>query len=248
MRMLATVSYDGTNYAGYQIQPNAVTIQEKIEQALCQIHKGKEIRITASGRTDAGVHAIGQTFHFDTDLMIPEQNWKRALNAALPNDIYIKAIHQVADHFHARFDVKAKEYQYVVLNAGDQNIFKRNYSLHVHEPLDLNKMQQACQYIEGEHDFTAFSAANSGVKGSKVRTIYHASCEQTEECYLFTFEGSGFLYNMVRILVGTVLEVGKGQRSPDDLVDIINSKDRSNAGKTVAPQGLFLKKVRYKDV
>ncbi|MFB1051406.1 tRNA pseudouridine(38-40) synthase TruA [Paraliobacillus sp. JSM ZJ581] len=245
MRMCAIVSYDGTAYAGYQIQPNAMTIQEKVEQALSKIHKGQKIQITASGRTDSGVHANGQTFHFDTNLAIPEANWKKALNAVLPNDIRIKSVHHVSDDFHARFDAKAKTYQYYVSNKEDNHVFQRNYSYLVRESLDLNAMQQACTMIEGEHDFTAFCAANNGVKGTKVRTIYRATCEQMKDQYIFTFEGSGFLYNMVRILVGTLIEIGKGNRKPAEMKEIINSKDRATAGKTAPPQGLFLVAVTY---
>ncbi|CQR48491.1 tRNA pseudouridine synthase A [Paraliobacillus sp. PM-2] len=245
MRLLTTVSYDGTAYAGYQVQPNALTIQEKIEQALSKIHKGQEIRIVASGRTDAGVHAVGQTFHFDTDLKIPETNWKRALNAVLPNDIYIDHVQLVPDDFHARFDVKTKKYQYYVLNNEDKDVFQRNYSYFVKESLDIVSMQQACTMLEGEHDFTAFCAANAGVKGTKVRTIYQATCEQHKNQYIFTFEGSGFLYNMVRIIVGTLIEVGKGNRKPMEIREILVSKDRSKAGKTAPPQGLFLTSVTY---
>lgn len=245
MRMLAIVSYDGTAYAGYQVQPNAMTIQAKIEQALAKIHKGQDIRITASGRTDSGVHAIGQAFHFDTNLTIPEGNWKRALNALLPKDIQIKSVQCVSDDFHARFDVKAKTYQYYVWSTEDNHLFQRNYSYLVRGSLDLNAMQQACAMIEGEHDFTAFCAANDGVKGTKVRTIYRATCEQKEDQYIFTFTGSGFLYNMVRILVGTLIEIGKGKRKPEEMKEIINSKDRAQAGKTAPPQGLFLASVTY---
>ncbi|WP_079708129.1 tRNA pseudouridine(38-40) synthase TruA [Paraliobacillus ryukyuensis] len=245
MRMLATVSYDGTAYAGYQVQPNAVTIQEIIEKCLRKMHKGQAIRIHASGRTDANVHAIGQTFHFDTNLAIPEHNWKQALNALLPNDIFVSSVQQVADDFHARFDVTAKEYRYYVRNAKDQDVFQRNYSFHVGETMNLAKMQQACHFIEGEHDFTSFCAANAGVKGSKVRTIYQATCEKNRDTLIFTFKGSGFLYNMVRILVGTLLEIGKGKREPSDIVEILTSKDRTKAGRTAPAHGLFLQSVTY---
>jgi len=243
---MCVVSYDGTNYAGYQIQNNGITIQEKIEKALKVLHKGKEIQAIASGRTDARVHAVGQTFHFDTTLTIPEENWKRALNAQLPKDIFITSVHQVVDDFHARYDAIVKEYRYFVLNRKDPDIFVRNHRTHVREYLDINAMQEACTYIEGEHDFSAFCSAKTDVKGSKVRTVYQASCQKDGDQVIFIFKGSGFLYNMVRILVGTLVEIGKGERHASSIQETINSKDRNEAGKTAPPQGLFLWEVTYR--
>lgn len=245
MRYLCVISYDGTNYAGYQVQPNKVTIQSTIEQALKMIHKGKSVLITASGRTDARVHAVGQTFHFDTTLTIPIENWKRALNALLPDDILVKEVKQVADDFHARYDVTAKTYRYLVFNQREHDPFQRNYSYHVRGKLDIEAMQNACEYLIGEHDFSAFCAAKAGVKGSKVREIYYASCEKEKGRIVFTFTGNGFLYNMVRIIVGTILEIGTGRYPAEKLKRIIDSKQRAEAGKTVPPQGLYLSKVHY---
>ena len=246
VRIMCVVSYDGTNYAGYQIQNNGITIQEKIEKALKALHKGKEIQVIASGRTDARVHAVGQTFHFDTTLTIPEENWKRALNARLPKDIFVKSVHRVVDDFHARYDAIVKEYRYFVLNQKDPDIFVRNHRTHVRENLDISAMQEACTYIEGEHDFSAFCSAKTDVKGSKVRTVYQASCQKDGDQVIFIFKGSGFLYNMVRILVGTLIEIGKGERHPSSIIETIASKDRNKAGKTAPPQGLFLWEVTYR--
>ncbi|MBU5594645.1 tRNA pseudouridine(38-40) synthase TruA [Amphibacillus sp. MSJ-3] len=245
MRLLATVSYDGSNYAGYQIQPDQLTIQSVIESALTQIHKGQPIKITASGRTDAGVHAHGQTFHFDSELMIAEVNWKKAMNALLPDDIVIKNVEQVSDQFHARYSAKQKTYRYVILNSADPSPFQTKYSTYIHQPLHIESMNQACQYLIGEHDFTSFCAANSHVKGSKVRKIYQASCQKQDQYLIFTIRGNGFLYNMVRIIIGTLIEVGLGKRSPECIPEIIMSKDRKLAGKTAPAQGLYLDHVIY---
>lgn len=247
MRFLATVSYDGSNYAGYQIQPDQITIQSVIESALKKIHKGKIVKITASGRTDAGVHAYGQAFHFDSQLMIPEANWKKALNAILPDDIVIKKVEQVAARFHARYSAKIKTYKYVILNAEDPSPFQTKYSAYINQTLNVEAINRACQDIIGEHDFTSFCAANSHVKGSKIRTVYRASCEAKDQYLIFTFTGNGFLYNMVRIMVGTLIEIGLGKRDPDRLPEIIKSKARGAAGKTAPAQGLYLDHVKYSD-
>lgn len=246
MRYLAVVSYDGSNYAGYQIQPDQLTIQAVIEQALAKMHKGKPIKITASGRTDAGVHAYGQVFHYDSELAIPEANWKKALNSLLPDDIVILKVKKATSSFHARYDALEKTYQYVILNSDDPSPFEVNYSTFIAEELDVSLINAACQYLIGEHDFTAFCAANSSVKGDKIRTIYDAHCKQDRDRLILSFTGNGFLYNMVRIIVGTLIEIGQGKRPVADLPKIINSKDRSLAGKTAPPQGLYLDNVTYK--
>ena len=245
MRYLATVSYDGSNYSGYQVQPNRVTIQSVIEQALSKMHKDKPIKIVASGRTDAGVHAIGQTFHFDSELEIPEANWKRALNSLLPADVVILDIERVPDTFHARFHAVKKTYKYLVLNQVDPSPFHSKYTAHIKQELDIKVINQACEYLIGTHDFTSFCAANSGVKGDKSRTIYQASCEKEDHLIAFLFTGDGFLYNMVRIIVGTLLEIGLGKREPTEMEAIISMKDRDKAGKTAPPQGLYLEQVEY---
>lgn len=246
MRYMCVVSYDGTRYAGYQKQLNAaVTIQATIEKALAKIHKGEKVETTASGRTDAGVHAKGQTFHFNSSLALPEQNWARALNAVLPDDIVVVKVSEVAEDFHARYHVTAKTYHYVVLNQKELDPFQRNYCFHVKEKLDLEQMQTACQLLMGKHDFTAFCTAKTGVKGSKVRELYHVSCQEQYGKIVFTFTGKGFMYNMVRILVGTLLEIGRGKRSAEDIPTIIASKERSQAGQTAPAHGLYLTEVRY---
>ncbi|MFD2925203.1 tRNA pseudouridine(38-40) synthase TruA [Halobacillus naozhouensis] len=244
-RLKCRVEYDGTAYAGYQVQPNGVTIQAKIENALTQMHKGERVKVIASGRTDAGVHAVGQVIHFDTNLHIPASNWKRALSSMLPSDIRVANAEQVSEDFHARYDAKGKEYRYYVWNSPEANLFRRLYTYHIRKPLDIESMREACRWVEGEHDFTSFCSPRTDLKGSKVRTIRKAAIEQQGTELVFIFKGNGFLYNMVRILVGTILEVGLGDRTPDELKTMLAAGDRKSAGKTAPPHGLFLWNVDY---
>ncbi|SFK51083.1 tRNA pseudouridine38-40 synthase [Halobacillus dabanensis] len=244
-RYRMVVRYDGTNYVGYQVQPNGNTIQAELEKALKKVHKGEPVKVTASGRTDARVHAMGQVIHFDTPLSIPPDNWKRALTSILPDDIHIKSVEQVAEDFHARYDTIGKEYRYFVRNHKEPDLFRRHYTHHVKASLDMDAMVKACHYLKGENDFTSFCSPKTDIKGSKVRTIYEADVKKQLDEVIFTFRGSGFLYNMVRILVGTLLEVGRNERTPEDILAIIEAKDRGAAGKTAPPQGLFLWEVFY---
>ncbi|QAS52645.1 tRNA pseudouridine(38-40) synthase TruA [Halobacillus litoralis] len=244
-RLRLTIQYDGTFYAGYQVQPNGNTIQAEIEKALGKMHKGHIVKVTASGRTDAGVHALGQVVHFDTPLNVPLENWKRALNPILPDDIQVVSAERVSSDFHARYDTTGKEYRYFVRNHKDPDLFRRHYTHHVRADLDVEAMMRACQYIEGKHDFTSFCSPKSDVKGSKVRTIHEASVTRQESEIIFTFRGTGFLYNMVRILTGTLLEVGRHEREAEDLTRVIEAEHRDEAGNTAPPRGLFLWQVYY---
>ena len=244
-RIKCTIKYDGSGFSGFQVQPQYRTVQGVLERVLKEMHKGREIRLQASGRTDTGVHALGQVIHFDSSYNIPEENWKRALNTLLPDDVYIDKVEQVTEAFHARYSVKEKEYHYFVWNAEEPDVFKRNYSHHFPYPLDIERMQEACKLLEGTHDFTTFSSAKSTAKGSKIRTIFHASCQRNGEEVEFIFRGSGFLYNMVRIMVSVLLDIGQGRRDPEDIRELLEKKDRQLAGKTIAPQGLYLWNVRY---
>ncbi|RWZ52092.1 tRNA pseudouridine(38-40) synthase TruA [Halobacillus fulvus] len=244
-RIRCTIQYDGTNYAGYQIQPNGNTVQAELEKALKKMHKGQDVKVTASGRTDSGVHAKGQVIHFDTPLAIPSSNWQRALSSMLPDDIWVHDAERVDPDFHARYDTTGKEYRYFVWNKREPDIFKRHYRYHVKAELNVEAMKEACRRLEGEHDFTSFCSPKTEVKGNKVRTIYEASVEADGPELMFVFRGSGFLYNMVRILVGTLIEIGRGERKPEDIASIIEAKHRDAAGKTAPPQGLFLWEVSY---
>jgi tRNA pseudouridine38-40 synthase len=244
-KVKCVLQYDGSNFFGYQIQPEKRTVQGELEKALEKIHKGEKIRVYASGRTDTGVHAKGQTIHFKTTLTIPASSWKRALNALLPEDLYVEESEEVNEDFHARFNVQEKEYHYVILNREQPDIFTRNYAFHFPYKLNIEAMQEACRYLEGTHDFTTFSSAKATVKGDKVRTLFEASCQKIEDNIEFHFRGSGFLYNMVRILVGTLLDVGQEKIEPIEIKSMLEKKDRGLAGKTAPSQGLYLWKVRY---
>lgn len=244
-RLKCIISYDGSRFSGYQIQPNGRTVQEEIETVLTTIHKGKFIRITSSGRTDAGVHAKGQVIHFDTDLTIPMANWRKAINALLPDDVQVIQVEEADASFHSRYDVKVKEYRYFVLNRELRDVFQRNYSSHLPGNYDIDRINEACAMLEGRHDFTSFCSTRTDLTGEKIREIYQASCHKNGDMLVFTFKGSGFLYNMVRIMVGTLLEIGQGKRPAEEIKDILEAKDRTAAGKTVSPEGLFLCRVEY---
>jgi tRNA pseudouridine38-40 synthase len=244
MRVKCIVSYDGTRFSGYQVQPQKRTIQGEIEEALCKIHKGQLIKIHASGRTDAYVHAIGQVFHFDTDLTIPDEKWPYALNSLLPEDIVILDASYVNHDFHSRFHTTAKEYRYRIHQQKMENVFTRNYSLHYPYKLDFDAIKQACTHLCGTHDFTSFCVAKTVVE-DKVRTINSIELIENGSEVTFCFNGNGFLYNMVRILVGTLLDVGQGVIRAEDIPTILNGRDRSLSGKTVPGHGLYLWKVYY---
>ncbi|KKE78544.1 tRNA pseudouridine(38-40) synthase TruA [Oceanobacillus caeni] len=244
-RFKCTIQYDGTLFNGYQVQPNKRTVQGEIEKVLRKMHKGQDIRIIGAGRTDAGVHALGQVIHFDSTMEIHETGWKKALNAQLPDDIHVLSVEKVHPDFHARFDVIEKEYHYFILNQETPDLFKRNYMYHFPYSLDMEKMQEACQYLEGTHDFTTFSSSKATVKGDKVRTIYEASCKWEDNQVEFIFRGSGFLYNMVRILVSVLLDIGQGKREPEDIPILLEKRDRRVVGKTIDAHGLYMWKVTY---
>ncbi|MFG6117257.1 tRNA pseudouridine(38-40) synthase TruA [Halobacillus sp. MO56] len=244
-KLKCIIQYDGTAFAGYQVQPNGRTIQAEIEAALSKMHKGEVVKVIASGRTDAGVHAVGQVIHFTSDLDIPLDGWKRALTAMLPADIRVADVQYANSDFHARYDTTGKEYHYKVLNQKEADLFRRHYSYHVPQPLNIEAMSKACDYLEGEHDFTSFCSARTTVKGDKIRTITKAEVVVEGNEITFIFRGTGFLYNMVRILVGTLLEIGRGERDPEAVTGMILARDRSAAGKTAPPHGLFLWKVFY---
>ena len=244
-RVKCILTYDGSSFSGFQIQPNQRTVAGELEKALKTIHKGQAIRIQSAGRTDAGVHAKGQVIHFDTELAIPDANWKRALNALLPDDIFIKLAQTVTEDFHARFSAVAKEYHYDVQTTPEPDVFNRKYAYYFPYELNLEKVRQACNYLEGTHDFTTFSSAKATIKGSRVRILYELSCKEYEDGIRFTFYGNGFLYNMVRIIVSLLLDVGQGKREPEDIPNLLAAKDRSKVGKTISPVGLYLHRVVY---
>jgi tRNA pseudouridine38-40 synthase len=239
------IAYDGTDFAGYQVQPEKRTIQSEFEAVLAQMHKGTIIKVTASGRTDSGVHAKGQVLHFESPLTFPTENWVKAFSALLPTDIIVLEVDIVPDDFHARFHTTGKEYRYIIARSKLRDPFQRNYAYHYPYPLDWEAMREAISYLIGTHDFTSFCSAKTEVV-DKVRTIQVMDFEESDGYMVFRFVGEGFLYNMVRILVGTLLDVGSGKMSPHDMSGILAKQDRSFAGKTAPAQGLYLWKVFYK--
>jgi tRNA pseudouridine38-40 synthase len=243
MRVAFIVEYDGTAYAGWQVQKNAVTIQEKIEEALLSLNKG-HVTVTGAGRTDSGVHARGQCGHFDIDCNIPAEKFQFILNTKLPKDIRIKRSWQVSKDFHSRFSAKGKRYVYRIYNSPSASALMGRFTMHVPENLDINKMCEAAEFIKGTHDFKAFCAAGSQVK-TTVRTVYKLDITKKDELIEITVEGNGFLYNMVRIIAGTLIEVGKNKKSPGDVKEIIEGKARKAAGMTADPQGLTMDEVFY---
>ena len=244
-RLKATISYDGTNFAGYQVQPGKRTVQLELEKVLSVMHKGQPVKVIASGRTDARVHATGQVIHFDTPLAIPCDKYMKALNVQLPRDIRVLAVEEVASDFHARYSVSGKRYRYIWNCEAIMSPFRRFYTVETNgvKP-DVEAMKVAAQAILGTHDFSCFCAANTSVI-DKVRTVSNLELTWYGEELHMTIEGNGFLYNMVRIIAGTLWEVGIGKRDPKNITLVIDSGDRGNAGKTAPAQGLYLEKVFY---
>jgi tRNA pseudouridine38-40 synthase len=243
-RYKCIISYDGSGFSGYQVQPNKRTVQSQIESVLAKIHKGSVVKIAASGRTDAGVHAKGQVIHFDSALSLPEDKWELALNSMLPEDISVLSVEKADSAFHVRFDASRKEYRYFLYQSPKRDPFQRNYAYHYPYPLNLAVMRKACTFLLGTHDFSSFCSARTEVE-DKVRTIETIEISQDGDRISFRFIGNGFLYNMVRILVGTLIEVGSGKRQPEEIVGILEKRDRRYAGKTAPGQGLYLWKVFY---
>lgn len=246
MRYFMTFSYDGTAYRGYQKQPGEKTIQEEIEKILTKINSEKNVSISATGRTDAGVHALNQKAHFDLEHDVEEEKLRDSLNKMLPDDIYVKRIEKVSKNFHARFDVKAKEYIYKI-NIGEYNPLERNYVYQYNKRLDVSEMERALKYLEGEHNFKSFTKMNSE-KDDYVRTIIQATLirevKNVNEIVI-SLVGTGFLRYMVRNIVGLLIEIGEGKRKSEEIYTILQAEDRSAAGKIAPPNGLYLKDVFY---
>lgn len=238
-----TVAYDGTAYHGFQRQANAITIQQVLEERLAQVF-GHQLKITGAGRTDAGVHAYGQVVNFNTTGTIPTDRIPLAAKGLLPSDIVICAAENVPGEFHARASARSKTYIYRVYQGSVPDPFLRNYAWNNPKALDTAAIHDAMGNIVGTHDFSAFRAAG-GPPVNPVRTILAASCRQQENIIEFSFRGTGFLYHMVRNLVGTLIDVGRGKLSSAGFTQILAAGDRSQAGVTAPPQGLYLKEVFY---
>lgn len=246
-RYKVVIAYDGTNYVGFQRQINGKSIQEVLEKALYKMSKGHDIRVIASGRTDSGVHAIGQVIHFDYPVVLSEIAIQKALNSLLPSDIRIQDVQKVSQQFHARYHTLRKEYHYRVSMSKVQSPFKDRYTLHHAYRMDIPRMQQALKAVVGTHDFTSFCSTKSD-KENKVRTVTKAEIivDELNNELVFIFEGDGFLYNMVRILVGTTLQIGDGLKDVSELSKLLDAKDRNLSGPTALAKGLYLVRVDYK--
>lgn len=249
-RYKMTMAYDGHLFHGFQMQPNQRTVQGEIEKALQKMTKGKRVIVEGSGRTDAGVHALGQVIHFDyPGNVIPADRMILALNSMMPMDIIFKECEIVSEDFHVRYSAKGKWYHYRVSLDRFVNPFKRFYTGHYPYPLEVERMQIAAKDLIGTHDFTSF-AASGGQIIDKVRTMYYVNVEKDEKEneIVFDFICSGFLYNMVRILVGSLLEIGNGKRPLDDFPRIIAAKNRQEVRETAQASGLYLYHVFYDEL
>ncbi|MBW1917067.1 MAG: tRNA pseudouridine(38-40) synthase TruA [Deltaproteobacteria bacterium] len=238
------LEYDGSRYHGWQRQKNALTIQEVLETCLGRL-TGDDIRVIGSGRTDAGVHALGQVANFKTASQLPLAAFGAGLNSMLPPDIAVLTVQEVDPEFHARYAALAKTYEYRLLNRAVRSPLHRGYCWWVPMPLAASAIQQAMVELPGEHDFSAFQAGGSNIK-NPVRRVWAASWEKAaEDWYKFRITANGFLRGMVRALVGTLVEIGRGKRPPEELSQILASRDRRRAGPTAPAQGLYLVQVIY---
>ncbi len=242
-RIRLILEYDGTAYVGWQTQPNGIAVQQLVEEQLQHI-TGEHINIHASGRTDSGVHALAQVAHFDTEARMPADKFAYALNAGLPRDIRIRYSDEAPQSFHSRFDVKAKQYRYTIVTGPHARAFLRNTALHLHGTFDEAKLHGAAADIIGSHDFRAFMASGSSMENT-VREIYRSQWTRSGSMLIYDVEGSGFLYNMVRILVGTMLDIAKGTLPEGSMRTALASGCRDDAGATAPAHGLALVRVRY---
>lgn len=238
-----TVAYDGTAYHGFQRQANAITVQQILEEGLTALF-GHEITVTGSARTDTGVHAYGQVVNFYTTGRIPAERIVMAARGIFPADIVVREAVEVAESFHARISAKSKVYLYRIYNARVGDPFCRNYAWHIMQPLNVEAMTKGVAFLKGTHDFSSFRASG-GASVNPVRTIMKAAIRQNAETIECEFWGTGFLYHMVRNMVGTLVEVGMGKRPSEDVGIILAGRDRTKAGVTAPPEGLFLSEVIY---
>lgn len=240
-----TIEYDGKDFNGWQKQPNKLNIQGEIERAIQEITKEEKIELNASGRTDAGVHALGQVANFKTNSKMPVEKFPIAINTKIKKSIVIKNAEEVPERFHSRYNCKQKTYRYIINNSEYGSAIYRNQEYHIPIKLDVEEMKKAVKFFEGEHDFKGFKASGTSNKNS-VRKVFKTKVELHDDSRIYIeLTGSGFLYNMVRIISGTLVDVGLGKIKAEDIPEIILSGDRQMAGKTLPPQGLYLLKVEY---
>ena len=243
MRVKLVVAYDGTNYSGWQLQKNAVTIEQKLNEALTDL-LGEEIVVTGASRTDAGVHSLGNVCIFDTDTRIPAEKICYALNSRLPEDIVVQESCEVDSDFHPRAGKSSKTYEYRVLNRTLPDPTRRRDTYFYHYDLDVEAMKRAASYLEGEHDFKSFCSVHAQVE-STVRTIYSCTVTKDDDVIRIRVTGNGFLYNMVRIIAGTLIEVGAGKRKPEEIISMLEATDRCSAGPTAPAHGLTMIGIQY---
>lgn len=240
-----TIEYDGKNFAGWQTQPDKESVQGEIERAIYEV-TGEESELIGSGRTDAGVHALGQVANFHTDSNIAVDKIPYALNSKLKKSVVIKKAEEVEEKFHARYNCTGKTYMYIINNNEFPSALDRYREFHIPFKLNLRDMKDCIKFFEGTHDFRGFMSSGGNKRKTTVRTL--TKCElsyRKDGRIIIELSGDGFLYNMVRIICGTIVDVGLGKILKEDIPEIIESKDRTRAGKTLPPQGLYLKEVRY---
>lgn len=242
-RVKLTVAYDGTNYCGWQVQPNGITIQEVLNQCLSEF-TGEKIETIGASRTDAGVHALGNVAVFDTEMRMPGDKFSFALNQRLPEDIRIQKSEEVDVNFHPRYIKSQKTYEYRILNRRFPIPTERFYSHFTYIPLDIEKMREAAEYLVGEHDFKSFCGTGAQVK-TTVRAVKEIQIEKNEDRITIRITGEGFLYNMVRIIAGTLMDIGGGLYPPEKMQEILEAKDRKKAGPTAPARGLTLMEIQY---
>ena len=243
-RIKLTVAYDGTDYCGWQIQPNGITVEKVLNRALSRL-TGEDIAVTGASRTDAGVHAEGNVAVFDTASTIPPGRFSYAVNTLLPEDVVVVKSEEVAADWHPRYHEGVKTYAEHILNREMPDPVRRKYVWHVNCPLDLEKMRTAAEYLTGEHDFKSFCSIHTGAK-TTVRTIYSMDVERSGEVITIRVSGNGFLYNMVRIITGTLVEAGRGFRQPESVKELLDADERGKAGPTAPAQGLLLESIEYR--
>lgn len=242
-RIKLTVAYDGTNYCGWQIQKNGITVEEVLNRTLTKFFK-EEIAVIGASRTDSGVHALGNVAVFDADVTMPSDKISYAINNLLPDDIRIRKSEEVEADFHPRYCDTRKTYEYKIYNNQFPNPIERLYSHFVYYPLDVEKMQRAADYLVGEHDFKSFCTPKPDVENT-VRTIYSIRVTKVEHMVTIRINGNGFLYNMVRIIVGSLMKVGMGMIPPEEIKNILEAKDRTKAGHKAPACGLTLVEIEY---
>lgn len=242
-RVKMIVAYDGTNYCGWQVQPNGVTIEEMLNKNLSEL-LGEDIQVTGASRTDSGVHSIGNVAIFDTNTRMPADKISFALNQRLPEDIVVQGSCEVDATWHPRYQESKKTYEYRILNRTFRMPTRRIDTYFYHHALDVEKMQKAADFLVGEHDFKSFASIHSQAETS-VRTIYSCDVTKSDDIITIRVTGSGFLYNMVRIIAGTLVKVGSGDIAPSQIEEILEKKDRSAAGPTAPAHGLTMIGIEY---